>query len=163
MKVKKLTLNETINDFTYDDELDYTSLDQSISGPESGVATGVADMLIAAINDEWETIRNYNSLMATLQYEASTNQQYDAFIKVIEDITNEENVHVGQLQELLKQVSPNANSIEQGEAEGAEQLQFRNGLLQVQSWDNIPSAQSSAKGNNNIDDVCMLTDVDDEM
>ena len=32
----------------------------------------------------------------------------------IKEINTEENVHIGQLQELLKKISPNANAIDDG-------------------------------------------------
>ena len=129
-------------------------------GPAEGSATGVADMLISAINDEWETIKKYNSLVATLRVEAASNPKYEAFIKVIEEVNNEENKHIGQLQELLKQISPNANSIEEGASEGKAQLQFANGRLQVQSWGD---SNNTTTPTNDIPDICVIDDVDDDM
>lgn len=130
-------------------------------GPKEGSDTGVADLLITAINDEWEAIRKYNSLIATLRFESTSNSIYESFVDVISEISNEENKHVGQLQELLKQISPNVESISDGEAEGASQLKFANGKLQVQSW-NTPVSNSS-NATNSIDDICVISDVDDEM
>ena len=57
-------------------------------GPAEGSDTGVADILISSINDEWETIKKYNSLVATLRAEAANNSNYNAFVKVIEEINN---------------------------------------------------------------------------
>lgn len=128
-------------------------------GPKEGSDTGVADMLISAIHDEWTTIQQYNSLIATLRAEVVNNPKYEGFISVVEEINNEENKHVGQLQEMLKRISPNANSIEEGEEEGASQLQFTNGKLQVQTWD-TPSNNATP---NSIDSTCTIGDVDDEM
>ena len=128
-------------------------------GPKDGSDTGVADMLISAINDEWSTIQRYNSMIATLRTEMSGNPAYEQFIAVIEEINNEENKHVGQLQEVLKQISPNANSIQDGEEEGAAQLNFANGKLQVQTWDS-PANNTTP---NSIDSTCTIGDVDDEM
>lgn len=130
-------------------------------GPKEGSDTGVADLLITAINDEWEAIRKYNSLIATLRFESTSNSIYESFVDVISEISNEENKHVGQLQELLKQISPNVESISDGEVEGASQLKFANGKLQVQSW-NTPVSNSS-NATNSIDDICVISDVDDEM
>lgn len=129
-------------------------------GPAEGSDTGVADILISSINDEWETIKKYNSLVATLRAEAASNPNYNAFVKVIEEINNEENKHVGQLQELLKQISPNAESIKEGEAEGKAQLQFANGRLQVQSWGD---SNNTTTPTNDIPDICVIDDVDDDM
>lgn len=128
-------------------------------GPKDGSDTGVADMLISAINDEWSTIQRYNSMIATLRTEMSGNPAYEQFIAVIEEINNEENKHVGQLQEVLKQISPNARSIQDGEEEGAAQLNFANGKLQVQTWDS-PTNNTTP---NSIDSTCTIGDVDDEM
>lgn len=128
-------------------------------GPKDGSDTGVADMLISAINDEWSTIQRYNSMIATLRTEMSGNPAYEQFIAVIEEINNEENKHVGQLQEVLKQISPNAKSIQDGEEEGAAQLNFANGKLQVQTWDS-PANNTTP---NSIDSTCTIGDVDDEM
>ena len=128
-------------------------------GPKDGSDTGVADMLISAINDEWSTIQRYNSMIATLRTEMSGNPAYEQFIAVNEEINNEENKHVGQLQEVLKQISPNARSIQDGEEEGAAQLNFANGKLQVQTWDS-PTNNTTP---NSIDSTCTIGDVDDEM
>ena len=57
------------------------------------------------------------------------------FLKVLEEISAEENVHVGQLQEVLKRISPNATEIDKGTKEAKSQLGLVNGLLPVQSWD----------------------------
>ena len=70
------------------------------------------------INGEWNTIADYNNLIAML-----TQYGFEEFIPVIEDINNEENLHVGQLQALLQKISPNTGSIQQGELEASsEQL-----------------------------------------
>lgn len=42
--------------------------------------------------------------------------------KVFKDIVNEENVHIGQLEQCMKLVSPNADSIVSGEIEAEGQL-----------------------------------------
>ena len=155
-----------VTTFSYDDDFsapeympDMEDHIDAPEGPKSGSDTGVADILISSIEDELETIRKYNSLVATLRVESANNPQYNTFIDVINEINNEENKHVGQLQELLKVISPNAESIDQGQLEGEAQLKFTNGLLQVQSWD-TPASSSNI---NQIEDMCTLSDVDDEM
>ena len=47
---------------------------------------------------------------------------YEGIIAVISEITNEENIHIGQLEKLLEMVSPNAESIDDGKEEAEEQL-----------------------------------------
>lgn len=91
--------------------------EQTLPGPKEGPEFGLSDLLIGAINDEWETIRKYNSIAVTARAEG-----YEDMANIIDNITTEENVHIGQLQAVLKTISPNANAIENGEEEGQEQL-----------------------------------------
>lgn len=150
---------------TYDDEfvdldgVPSSHLDEPIPGPASGAATGVVSMLIDAMNDEWETINKYNSMITTLR-EVPEIVNPEGYIKVLEEIVNEETRHAGQLQELIKQISPNAVEVANGQREAKAQLnQFVGGKLQVQSWD-APAPQSTP---NEICDLCSLSDIDDEM
>lgn len=78
----------------------------------------VAKQLIAAIKDEWEAIEFYNSLADLLR-----KTPYKEMLEVVEDIAGEENIHVGQLERLLKIVSPNVDKIKEGEKETEEQIQ----------------------------------------
>lgn len=82
-------------------------------GPELGIA-GVINSLII---DEFEAIDGYNSAIATAEQEGMTD-----IINVLKDIANEENLHVGQLQTCLAKVSPNAQSIDNGQIEAQQQL-----------------------------------------
>lgn len=88
------------------------------TGPSYGPDAGLSEMIINAINDEWETISVYNSLAITAREEGR-----EDIARVIDDINQEENKHVGQLQEVLKLLSPVTNEIESGEEEGKEQLE----------------------------------------
>lgn len=88
-----------------------------LSGPQEGPEAGLAQLLIDAINGEWETVSQYNSLLIMARAEG-----FDDFIPVLEDINTEENKHIGQLQELLKRVSPNAEAIDSGAEEAQEQF-----------------------------------------
>lgn len=170
MKFKKIKLDEDLPQYnitpsvtpepTYDDvDDDYFGMEYPESmfeqqapdvtdGPEPGPNVGVADIIMSSINDEFNTIRNYNSLVATMQNEGK--EEYLPMIKVIQDITAEENKHVGQLQEILKQISPNATQIEAGKDEAQEQM--------TEPVENSINASAS-------DDtmMCTLSDVDDEM
>lgn len=94
-----------------------------LTGPETSSETGISNMLITAINGEWDTINLYNSIVETLRAEAEdTNNDYSDMINVINDILSEENKHIGQLQECLKKISPNTQDIEKGSEEGLMQL-----------------------------------------
>lgn len=91
--------------------------EQVLDTPEPGPQVGMADLLISAINDEWDTISSYNGAIAMAIAEG-----FDDMVPVIQDIVNEENTHVGQLQKLLQTISPNAEEISKGEMEAEEQL-----------------------------------------
>lgn len=87
-------------------------IDETPKGPATGADTGIANQIIDMINGEWDTIKKYNELVTNL-----TEYGYSQFVSEIQDILNEENIHVGQLQAILKEISPNAESIEAGELE----------------------------------------------
>lgn len=89
----------------------------TLAGPQEGPEAGLAQLLIDAINGEWETVGQYNSLLIMAKAEG-----FDEFVPVLEDINTEENKHIGQLQELLKKVSPNAEAIDSGAEEAQEQF-----------------------------------------
>ena len=84
---------------------------------------GLAGMLNGLIQDEWQAIDGYNSALATVMGDDGFEEDLKAKCKVVfEDILAEENLHIGQLQELLKIVSPNAEVIADGEQEAKEDL-----------------------------------------
>ena len=83
------------------------------TGPSVGMATVISDL----IKDEYEAIDGYNSAIATAQAEG-----FEDAVRVLTEIQAEENIHVGQLQEVMKLFDPNADKVEDGQAEGEEQL-----------------------------------------
>lgn len=85
--------------------------------PQTPEENGVATTLNKLVVGEWDTINDYNAAIQQCK-----DLGFDDLIPSLEDIVREENVHVGQLQELLKTISTNTNAISHGEAEGAEQL-----------------------------------------
>ena len=89
----------------------------TLSGPPIGPEAGLTALLIDAINGEWETINQYNTLAINAREEG-----YEEIAAIIDELNTEENKHVGQLQEALKMLSPNAHAIEDGEAEAVEQI-----------------------------------------
>ena len=152
------------DDFSeYEDE-DHATRDVP-KGPATGADTGVANELIALINDEWEAISGYSNAIASLRARVSENKFYADAIKVLEEISAEENAHVGQLQEVLRRISPNAGEIRKGEKEAKSQLGFVNGVLPVQSWDNPPVTRPHANDAvcDDGDEMCSISDVDDEL
>lgn len=84
-------------------------------GPEVGAESGLASLLITAINNEWETVEEYNTLAIMARENG-----YEDLARLIDDINNEENNHIGMLQAALKTISPNTTSIEGGEEEASE-------------------------------------------
>ena len=82
-------------------------------GPDAGLATQLNEL----IRDEWEAIQGYNDAIVMAELEG-----FHDVAKVFKDIVNEENVHVGQLEQCMKLVSPNADSIVHGEIEAEGQL-----------------------------------------
>lgn len=84
---------------------------------EPGPGAGLATQLNELIRDEWEAIQGYNDAIVMAELEG-----FHDVAKVFKDIVNEENVHVGQLEQCMKLVSPNTDSINQGETEATGQL-----------------------------------------
>ena len=159
---KDVDVENTEFDDDFSEYMDEHSLEDVPEGPAPGTDTGVASELIALINDEWEAIQGYNNAIATLRATAADNPFYLDAVKVLEEISAEENVHVGQLQEVLKHISPNASEIQKGTKEAKSQLGLVNGRLPVQSWE-ASSNKETINANNTDDETCTLCDVDDEM
>lgn len=95
--------------------------------PDSDEKMSIANMLNALIKDELEAIDGYNSTVATIRdiaarEESDKSIDHEGINAVLAEITNEENLHIGQLETLLKMVSPNAQSIEDGKEEAAQQV-----------------------------------------
>lgn len=138
-------------------------------GPKPGIESGIADTLIKLINDEWEAIQGYNNFRdMILSMKQNGDADYAEMINVIDEISNEENLHVGQLQELLKKVSPNTTSIAKGEEEAAEQLgasghEWVNGKLKVEFHEPLVNrSENNESEYNQISEACDLADADDE-
>ena len=146
----------------FDDDFSDHDIEDVLPGPAEGTDTGVSSELIALINDEWEAIEGYNNAIATLRAVSAHNPFYEDAIKVLEEISAEENVHVGQLQEVLRRISPNAAEIQKGTKEAISQLGLVNGVLPVQSWNEQPATINNSVCTTN-DETCTLNDIDDEM
>ena len=137
-----------------------TMIDQEPApGPATPVESGVASLLMDAIKDEWSTIDKYNSIIATLRETPGIDPTpYEA---ILTHINEEELKHVGEIQELLKQISPNTQEIAKGQQEAKSELNFVDGKLQVQCWDTTPAANSLNP--NEVSDLCSIDNIDDEM
>lgn len=134
----KLILEEPVDEvvkstLTEDTESEVEKEHEEEAIPEVAQTTevdfGIASMINGAIIDEFEAIDTYNSLLVTIQnlkqqtQEVSTLENFDSIVRVITDIVNEENIHVGQLQKILGLVSANAAFIKEGDKEAEEVLE----------------------------------------
>ena len=112
--------SQLINDIVQTNDGLIECLNESAMGAqpiEAGAAVGMASVINDLIKDEYEAIDGYNSAIATAQAEG-----FEDAVKLLTDIQAEENLHVGQLQEVMKLFDPNADKVEDGQAEGAEQI-----------------------------------------
>lgn len=100
----------------------------TLEGPNEGAEYGLSELINAAIQHELETVNEYNVLALNARAEG-----YDDIASVIDEINTEENKHIGQLQELLKTISPNAQAIVAGETEASDDL-----VSIQESFDKIP-------------------------
>ncbi len=107
------------------------------AAPENPEDMYVANTLNKLTTGEYDTINQYNDFLLTVHtmvtrpegvseedFKPQICPDLEASIEaVIKDILVEENKHIGQLQELLKAVSPNAENIEAGVDEAKEQVE----------------------------------------
>lgn len=105
-------LNEN-SDAKLDEDIEVPTLE----GPNEGAEYGLSELLNSAIQHELATVNEYNVLALNARAEG-----FDDLANVIDEINTEENKHIGQLQELLKTVSPNAQAIVAGETEASDDL-----------------------------------------
>lgn len=92
------------------------------------------------IKDEWNAIQSYNGAIATLE-DFGEDEKIKKVIAVLEDIRDEEYVHVGQLESCLSLVRGDpTEQIDDGTEEGFEQLE-------------LPEDDEEAEINEEIDDI----------
>ena len=92
--------------------------EESVPPMPEGTDSTISNMLIELINGEWNTIADYNDFVNACKQSGNTD-----LVSIIEDITNEEANHVGMLQTALKTLSPNTETIEDGQEEAEKDLQ----------------------------------------
>lgn len=92
--------------------------EESVPPMPEGTDSTISNMLIELINGEWNTIADYNNFVNACKQSGNTD-----LVSIIEDITNEEANHVGMLQTALKTLSPNTETIEDGQEEAEKDLQ----------------------------------------
>lgn len=123
---RKFTLNEDIElddvESMFDsaeDDVELPLLDEPTEEQEN---IGITQMLSDLIKDEWEAIDGYKSTIATLKSLGGN----EDIIKVLEDISTEEMIHVGELEKCLQIVAPEASEIETGHDEAEENIEASN-------------------------------------
>lgn len=118
--MESIIKNYTMTGDNFDESLQEDVTDvviDTLSGPTEGPESGLASLLNTAVQDEFKTIQMYNDIAVSARAEG-----FEDIATVVDEINTEENKHVGQLQELLKTVSPNAKAIDTGEIEGKQQV-----------------------------------------
>lgn len=118
-KSEEIKNNQTANESLLnepDDEFDM-STDEISPAPEVGTESGMSAIINSLIRDEWEAIDGYNSAIVTAK-----DMGLDSIAQVLTHIQNEENKHVGELQECLKQITFSAEQISVGEDEASQEL-----------------------------------------
>lgn len=138
---QKVGLKESI---TLNEDL-FDEVEETLSGPQSGEASGVADELMNLIKDELEAIQRYNGFIATI----SELDGFEHMKETIEHINTEENKHIGELQTLLKTISPNAEMIDSGQEEASNEI-----------GDNMKVISESIKNFDNIDGIAKVASLD---
>lgn len=112
-QAKDESLNESVEEGT-----------EEVPAPPTDPATSyLSNSINDLISGELATIKQYNDFLLSLNDDDLKEKADDSVKAVISDILNEENLHIGQLQEVLKKFSPNAESIKEGEEEAKEQLE----------------------------------------
>ncbi len=117
LKDTDLEINSYVEIHTLNESLTEDVEVPTLTGPVEGAESGLAALLNEALQDELKTIQMYNDTAITARAEG-----FDDIASQIDEINTEENKHVGQLQELLKTVSPNAQAIDAGELEAGDDL-----------------------------------------
>lgn len=116
----ELVVKKDENTAAADEKDDKTNAadDKVPSSPRTEEDMGIATMLNKLIIDEFEAIDGYQSTIASLNAVGG----YEEIVKVLEEISNDEYMHVGNLQQVLKLVDPQVDSIESGKEEATETI-----------------------------------------
>lgn len=81
---------------------------------------GLVALVNSLIQDEFDAIQQYKDAITNFAANNKTE-----LTTVLQDILDEENIHVGQLETLLKSLDSSAESIEQGKQEAEEQINLQ--------------------------------------
>lgn len=92
---------------------------------EINSALGITDLLIDAINKKYDGIRDLNSLKVNISEE-----DFEEMNPVIDSIIEDENNHIGKLQQLVDILSGGTDEIEEGRAETIEIIDTGNSVVE---------------------------------
>ena len=90
--------------------IDDISISTSLDVPEIGPEMGISTLLMQAIKDTYTMIDSLNSLYIALS-DVGASDKMDVMSQIIADETS----HIGSLQAMLKDYSPNMENIDSGE------------------------------------------------
>ena len=90
--------------------------DTELETPKASDFT-ISSLLNNLIIGEWKTIDDYDAAIITAR-----DMGLDDLVRVMTDIQNEENVHIGQLQKCLQTLTSSVDKIDDGEKEAEEQI-----------------------------------------
>ena len=104
------------------------TVEEILPSPQTDDGLIITNNISALIKDEWEAIDGYHGAIATCREIAKKENgdnsiDYDAIIKILEDITQEEMNHVGMLQQAMSTIAPSTAEIAEGEEEAKEVLE----------------------------------------
>lgn len=105
-------------DITNYDKVEEVKEEEKVEVPVEAANFGIASALNSLIQDEWQTIDAYSATICTVK-----EMGYTDMVNTLEDILQEENLHVGQLQMLLQLVQPSAEKIDDGVKEAEKQVE----------------------------------------
>lgn len=91
--------------------------DDDITPAPAGEDAAMVGLLNSLVVDELNAVNSYNGAVETIRSMPQGMPGANAAISVLSDISDEENSHIGEIQELLKQFTPQANAVEDGKNE----------------------------------------------
>ena len=89
-----------------------------------GLKNSLIGELTELVKNEWDTVNKYKDAISSMNFANEENgiDECEQIISILEDIEEEEMVHIGQLQTALSLLT-NTSSIEVGKMEGEQQVE----------------------------------------
>ena len=119
----KKWIKEQLNKYHKLKEEASTPLETEVIDNEALPKNGMADIINKLIIDEWDAIQGYQDAITMIEDLKNRGEaDFSNIANIFKDISAEESVHVGQLEEALKTIQPSIEKISDGEEEAAEML-----------------------------------------